>query len=121
MNIDKLWKPLLLIVVIILLCSVLTRLFSGSDTLLEYAEKNPELAYPHGEPEQPQEDNIIEGETPSNHESAGTAPPAKSRATALPGNRKQKLNLTIPMLTEPEQKQLLIQMPKTIRKERNIL
>lgn len=39
MNIDKLWKPLLLIVVIILLCSVLTRLFSGSDTLLEYAEK----------------------------------------------------------------------------------
>ena len=84
MNIDKLWKPLLLIVVIILLCSVLTRLFSGSDTLLEYAEKNPELAYPHGEPEQPQEDNIIEGETPSNHESAGTAPSGKEQGNSTP-------------------------------------
>lgn len=70
MNKDKLWKPLLLIAVIIILCSVLARIFSGSDTLLEYAEKNPELAYPNKEPKQTQDDTIIEDETPSGHESA---------------------------------------------------
>ncbi|MDE7013590.1 MAG: M15 family metallopeptidase [Kineothrix sp.] len=74
MNKDKLWKPLLLIAIIILLCSVLSHIFSGSDTLLEYAEKNPELAYPDKEPEQTQTDTIIEDETPTIHESADSSP-----------------------------------------------
>lgn len=74
MNKDKLWKPLLLIAIIILLCSVLSHIFSGSDTLLEYAEKNPELAYPDKEPEQTQTDTIIEDETPPIHESGDSAP-----------------------------------------------
>ena len=51
MNKNKLLKPLLLIAVIILFCSVLARLFSESETLLEYAEKNPEVAYRKEEPD----------------------------------------------------------------------
>lgn len=45
MNKNKLLKPLLLIVVIIIFCTVLSRVFSGSETLAEYADKNPEIAY----------------------------------------------------------------------------
>lgn len=45
MDKNKLLKPLLLIVVIIIFCSVLVRVFSGSETLTEYAGKNPEIAY----------------------------------------------------------------------------
>lgn len=63
MDKNKLLRPLLLIFSIILFCAVLSRLFSGSETLLEYAEKNPEIAYRAKEPEQASEDNIIENDT----------------------------------------------------------
>lgn len=59
MDKNKLLKPLILIFSIILLCTILSRLFSGSETLLEYAEKNPEIAYRPKEPEQVSQDNII--------------------------------------------------------------
>lgn len=45
MDYKKIAKPLILLIAIIILCSVLTRVFSGSETLNEYAAKNPELAY----------------------------------------------------------------------------
>lgn len=62
MDKNKLLKPLLLIAVIILLCSVLARLFSGSETLLEYAEKNPEVAYGSTEPDTAPGNSIEEHE-----------------------------------------------------------
>lgn len=62
MNKNKLLKPLLLIAVIILFCSVLARLFSESETLLEYAEKNPEIAYRKEEPDEAA-GNKIENDT----------------------------------------------------------
>lgn len=46
MNKDKIIKPLLLIAAIILFCSVFVRLFSGSETLAEYAAKHPGAAQP---------------------------------------------------------------------------
>ena len=63
MDKDKLIKPLVLLVVIIIFCSVLIRLFSGSETLAEYADKNPEIAYQKQEPEQPLENNTINNTT----------------------------------------------------------
>lgn len=45
MDKNKLIKPLILIVVIIVFCSVLVKVFSGTETLSEYADKNPEIAY----------------------------------------------------------------------------
>ena len=87
MSKNKLLKPLLLIFSIILLCAVLSRVFSGSETLLEYAEKNQEIAYRKKEPEQPPEnmiqketagemDNVKKGDSTSND---STAPPEKNK------------------------------------------
>lgn len=59
MDKDKVLKPLVLLAVIIIFCSVLIRLFSGSETLAEYADKNPEIAYQEQEPEHPYENNTI--------------------------------------------------------------
>ena len=42
---DKLWKPFGFLVIMILLCSVMVRILSGSETLSDYAEANPEIAY----------------------------------------------------------------------------
>lgn len=38
-------KPLCFLLLLILLCSAVARLTSGSETLYEYGEKNPEIAY----------------------------------------------------------------------------
>lgn len=58
MDKNKLLKPLLLIAVLILFCASLAHLFSGSETLLEYAEKNPEIAYRTTEPDTVPENKI---------------------------------------------------------------
>lgn len=42
---DKLWKPFGFLVIMILLCSVVGRLLSGSETLSDYAKANPDIAY----------------------------------------------------------------------------
>lgn len=42
---DKLWKPFGFLVIMILLCSVMVRVLSGSETLSDYAKANPEVAY----------------------------------------------------------------------------
>lgn len=41
MNVRKIAGPLILILSIIILCAILTRVFSGSETLAEYATRNP--------------------------------------------------------------------------------
>lgn len=51
MNKDKIIKPLLLITVLIIFCSIFVRTFSGSETLAEYAAKNPEALQPKAETE----------------------------------------------------------------------
>ena len=42
---DKLWKPFGFLLIMILLCSVMVRVLSGSETLSDYAKANPEVAY----------------------------------------------------------------------------
>lgn len=41
----KLLRPVGLLLLLILVCSVIVRVMSGSETLSDYAEKNPQLAY----------------------------------------------------------------------------
>lgn len=48
-RIEKLAKPFTLIFMMIVLCAILTHFFTGSETLAEYAAKNPEQAYPKEE------------------------------------------------------------------------
>ncbi|WP_026657251.1 hypothetical protein [Butyrivibrio sp. AC2005] len=38
-------KPALILIAAIVVCAVLARTLSGSETLAEYAEKHPEIAY----------------------------------------------------------------------------
>lgn len=45
MDKDKILKPLVLLIVLIVFCSVVTRLLTNSETLADYAAKNPEIAY----------------------------------------------------------------------------
>ncbi len=56
---QKLLKPLGFLLLMILLCSVIVRVLSGQETLTEYAEKNPELAYatPEKQPEKTSEES----------------------------------------------------------------
>ena len=64
MDKNKILKPLLLLVVLIIFCSVLTRIFSNSETLADYAAKNPEIAYSDTKTETEKEKNKnIEPET----------------------------------------------------------
>lgn len=42
---DKLWKPFGFLLIMILLCSVMVRVLSGSETLSDYAKANPEIAF----------------------------------------------------------------------------
>ena len=64
MDKNKIIKPLLLLVVLIIFCSVLSRVFSNSETLSEYAEKNPEMAYQ----ETVDEENVSAENAPSSNE-----------------------------------------------------
>ena len=81
MDKKKLLKPLLLIFVIILFCTVLSRLFAGSETLLEYAEKNPDIAYRAPEPEQAPGNTIID-----NNSGRKDAPEKKITETSTPSS-----------------------------------
>lgn len=49
----KKWiQPLGFLLILIIFCSVIARKFSGSETLSEYAEKNPEIAYATAQPKE---------------------------------------------------------------------
>lgn len=52
MDRNKVLKPLVLLIVLIVFCSVLVRVFGNSETLAEYAAENPEIAYRKTEPEE---------------------------------------------------------------------
>lgn len=69
----KKWiQPLGILILIILCCSVLARKLGGSETLTEYAEKNPDVAYATAQPK----------ETSSPIAAAPTASPTPSLAPA---------------------------------------
>ncbi|WP_408070288.1 hypothetical protein [Butyrivibrio sp. JL13D10] len=38
-------KPAIIMVAVIILCAILARVLSGNETLAEYAQKHPEIAY----------------------------------------------------------------------------
>ncbi len=47
----KKWiQPLFFLIIMIIVCSIIARKFSGSETLQDYAEKNPETAYATTQP-----------------------------------------------------------------------
>ena len=49
----KRWmQPLGFLLILIIFCAVIARKFSGSETLSEYAEKNPEIAYATAQPKE---------------------------------------------------------------------
>lgn len=59
----KLLRPLGFLLLLILVCSVAVRIISDSETLSDYAEKNPELAYATFSPKPPAETASPEKET----------------------------------------------------------
>ena len=68
-NKNTLLKYLGIMGLVILLSSIAVRVFNGGDTLSDYADKNPEIAYaPHAEPE---------NTDPSQTESESTSDSAK--------------------------------------------
>ena len=42
---EKIIKPILILVAAIIACAILIRSISGNETLSQYAEKHPEIAY----------------------------------------------------------------------------
>lgn len=62
---DKLWKLLLLLSLIVVVCGFFTRSLTSSGTLYEYAQENPDIAYTEKEtePETESEEVIMEETT----------------------------------------------------------
>lgn len=58
-------KPLGLLLVLIMICAFLARSLSGSETLAEYAQKNPEIAYRTEEPAAESPSDTAEKDTDS--------------------------------------------------------
>lgn len=77
-NKNTLLKYLGIIGLVILLSSIAVRIFSGGDTLADYADKNPEIAYaPHTEPE-----NTVPSQTES--ESASDSAKEELASDSMP-------------------------------------
>ena len=104
MDKNKIIKSLLLIAFIILFCSVFTRIFSGAETLKEYADKNPEIAYREKEPLE-RDRNSINSESNSAKNEASTASSLsskeaqnssqKSNGTAAQNKEKEDISMTV--------------------------
>ncbi len=77
----KKWiQPLFFLIIMIIVCSIIARKFSGSETLQDYAEKNPETAYATVQPK--------ETATPAVSPEASSAPsvaPPKAQEAAESG------------------------------------
>ncbi len=109
MDKNKMLKPLLLIFVIILFCTVFSRLFSGSETLLEYAQKNPEIAYRTPEPEQAPGNNIKDSSSPQENEedrntSSGSPASTKNKGMQknIPSKKEEAEREDSPMSIHPD-------------------
>lgn len=77
---DKLWKPFGFLVIMILLCSVMVRVLSGSETLSDYAKANPEIAYATPE-KQPTPAEVPDGSAQNSTEDF--TPPAEETTTGF--------------------------------------
>ncbi len=62
---NKLWKSFGFLIIMILLCSVMARTLSGSETLSDYAQANPETAYATPEKQPTATNTTIATEAPS--------------------------------------------------------
>ncbi|MGN0155983.1 MAG: M15 family metallopeptidase [Lachnospiraceae bacterium] len=60
---DNIWKSLGILALLIVLCSFFARTVFSSDTLANYAERNPEIAYSKSEPETEEKETSEETET----------------------------------------------------------
>ncbi|MGN1181056.1 MAG: M15 family metallopeptidase [Suilimivivens sp.] len=78
----KKWlQPLGVLLILIVFCAVIAQKFSGSETLSEYAEKNPEIAYATAQPKEPptsDSDTVSEPMNDSTPEPEPTAEPSPS-------------------------------------------
>ena len=80
---DKLWKPFGFLVIMILLCSVMVRVLSGSETLSDYAKANPEIAYATPEKQPTPAEAPAEVNTPIPTEVPSEAPGAANDFISL--------------------------------------
>lgn len=85
---DKLLKPIGLLIVIILVCSVIVRVVSGSETLKDYAVKNPEtaLAAPTKQPSPSPEETALPMASPFASPSPLSSPSPAPADTSAPGS-----------------------------------
>ena len=60
---EKIWQLLLILALIIIVCSFLTRYLTSSGTLYDYAQENPEIAYAENETDTETVENSVEAET----------------------------------------------------------
>ena len=79
---NKWIKPLGLLFLIVFVCSIMVRVLSGSETLDEYAIKNPELAY--ATPEKQWEENVSPTATPSFTPSPAPSPTPSAASLTVP-------------------------------------
>lgn len=83
---NKLWKPFGFLVIMILLCSVMVRLLSGSETLFDYAQENPEIAYATPEKQPTATKTPIITETPDVTQTPDAQPTTTPMAIASPNS-----------------------------------
>ena len=80
---NTLFKYLTFIFLIIILCAIFIRTLGGTETLQEYAEKNPEIAYQEKEPS-PIQENTINTDSPSSEK--GLLPEASTETDTITSN-----------------------------------
>lgn len=83
---NKWIKPLVFLTILVVACSVFARVFTGGETLLEYADNNPDVAYatPKPSPEPKSEvDSSSKSNQPDNSLENGIADPPGTVLTSL--------------------------------------
>lgn len=97
MDKNKLLNSLLFLAVIIIFCTVLTRVFSGTETLSEYAVKNPDIAYREQEQDEENLNKISKENIPEEEEetAAAAAHDGENKDSSLtPSNENEDISMT---------------------------
>lgn len=97
---NKWIKPLGFLVLLILICSVIARVTSGSETLYDYGEKYPEIAYATSQPsETPQVPGIPEQTVPN----ASPIPSSDNGKAAADSSMEPETAILIPLTGESKE------------------
>lgn len=96
---NKLWKSFGFLVIMILLCSVMARTLSGSETLSDYAQANPETAYATPEKQPTATNTTIATEAPSPQVS-DAHPTTTQVPTSSPSAAQDITSLFVPLVEE---------------------